>query len=374
MNLERKNCVICNNTELRIIYKFELFPVYMGVSEHDRIDEDIYEDMTWVICKNCGCIQLKTLIDLDILYHKGHNGAVGKTWEEHHKKLADIISEYGGSSVLEIGGGNLKLANFVTDKRSDLMFTVVDPNCDKSDRQNIITKTELFDYDNYNIEYEIDTIVHSHVLEHFYEPMENTKIFSHILETGQRMIMAIPMLDVFMEDNFTNSINFEHNYMLGEDLLDFMISKNGFKVIHKEIFKQYNLFVVCEKIDEVIEVSLENSYERNLNLFNNFISFHEEFVNKVNELGCDGFYVFGGHIFSQFLFMFGLDVSKCICVLDNDPNKIGRRLYGTNMLVQSPKILSDVEKPIVVLRAAQFSDEIEEDILTNINSKTVIIK
>ena len=251
---------------------------------------------------------------------------------------------------------------------------MVDSNCKKSNKQNIITKTEFFDYENYNTEYKVDTVVHSHVLEHFYDPIKNIQMFSRILKNGQRMIMSIPLLDVMVANNFTNSINFEHTYMLSEELLDFIVSKNGFKIIYKSLFNPYNLFVVCEKTDETIEITLENSYKRNLNLFNNFINFHKDFVSKVNEIGNNGFYVFGGHIFSQYLFMFGLTHNKCICVLDNDPNKIGRRLYGTDLYIRSPKILANVEKPVVVLRAAQFSEEIMNDIIKNINDGTVFIE
>lgn len=367
----RNKCIICGNG-LELLHRFKSFPVYMGVSDNN-IDNDVFSDMIWVICKNCGCIQLEKLIDLSVLYHKGHNSAYGKTWEYHHKKFSDVVSKYCGTSVLEIGGGNLKLANLVTDKRSDVKFTVIDSNCEKSNKQNIITKIEFFDYKNYNTEYEVDTIVHSHVLEHFYEPIKNIQMFAKILKKGQRMIMSVPLLDVMVNNNFTNGINFEHTYMLSEELLDFIVKKNGFKIIHKELFNPYNIFVVCEKTDVGTDIPINNLYEKNLSLFTNFINFHKDFINKVNEIDRNGFYVFGGHIFSQYLFMFGLSFSRCICILDNDPNKIDKRLYGTELYVRSPKILADVEIPVVVLRAAQFSDEIKNDIIKNINSKTIFI-
>ncbi len=369
----RNKCVICSGSRLECLYSFESFPVYMGVSDNIDVDNDIVSDMVWLICETCGCVQLKNLIDLSIIYHKGHNSAYGKTWKEHHKRFANFVNKYCGSSVLEIGGGNLKLAELVTNNNPGLKFTVFDTNCEKSDRHNIITKEEFFNYNNYNVDYEVDTIVHSHVLEHLYEPIEYMDMFSKILKDGQRMIMSVPLIDEMVKNKFTNSINFEHTYMISEQLLYFIIGISGFKVIDTEVFNPYNMFVVCEKVSNPAATMLENKYEKNLNIFLDFIEFHKEFVNSVNQMDGSGFYVFGGHIFTQYLFAFGLDHNKFVCVLDNDPNKIGKRLYGTDMFVKSPKILSTIEKPVVVLRAAQFSDEIKNDILTNINDSTYFI-
>lgn len=371
--LVRNKCVVCGHSSLAGLYKFRFFPVYMGVSDNASSDDDVFATMVWCMCKECGCIQLKGLVDLDILYHKGHNSAYGKTWEKHHKQFADFVRRHCGNSIVEIGGGNLKLAELVTDG-SDIKFTVFDTNCEKSDRPNIVTREEFFDYSNYNVEYDVDTVVHSHVLEHLYDPIEYMITFSQMLEEGQRMIMSVPLLDEMVKAKFTNSINFEHTYMLGESLLYYIINRAEFRVIETELFNPYNMFVVCEKDSNVDTMALRNMVERNFNTFRKFIEFYDKFVDKVNRMDGNDFYVFGGHIFTQYLFAFGLDPDKFICVLDNDPNKIGRRLYGTNLFVRSPKILAGVEKPMVVLKVAQFSDEIKNDILTNINSETRFIE
>ena len=78
-------------------------------------------------------------------------------------------------------------------------------------------------------------------------------------------------------------------------------------------------------------------------------------------------YLFGAHVFAQYLIEFGLDTSRIVCLLDNDINKQGKRLYGTNMMVKSPKVLTDIKNPIIILKAGVYDDEIKRDILENIN-------
>ena len=59
--------------------------------------------------------------------------------------------------------------------------------------------------------------------------------------------------------------------------------------------------------------------------------------------------------------------------LYNDKQKQDKRLYGTNLKVKSPKILSKYKNPYVILRVGVYKDEIKEDILKNINSDTKFI-
>ena len=84
-------------------------------------------------------------------------------------------------------------------------------------------------------------------------------------------------------------------------------------------------------------------------------------------------FLFGAHIFSQYLLEFGLDSKKIINILDNDKNKHNRRLYGTKVIVKSPQILKDIKKPIVILKAGTYNQEIKNDILQNINSSTIFL-
>jgi hypothetical protein len=80
-------------------------------------------------------------------------------------------------------------------------------------------------------------------------------------------------------------------------------------------------------------------------------------------------YLFGAHVFSQYLIEFGLRTGRIASILDNAPAKQGKRLYGTNLTVRSPNVLRDERSPIIILRAGVFNEEIKNDILSKINPK-----
>jgi len=81
-------------------------------------------------------------------------------------------------------------------------------------------------------------------------------------------------------------------------------------------------------------------------------------------------YLFGAHVFAQYLIEMGLNTDKIVCLLDNDPQKHGKRLYGTHLKVASPKVLHDVSDPMVILKAGVYNEEIKRDIWENINFTT----
>ncbi len=70
----------------------------------------------------------------------------------------------------------------------------------------------------------------------------------------------------------------------------------------------------------------------------------------------------------------GLNIEKIINILDNNPSKQEKRLYGTKFIVKSPKILKNRDNSLVILNAGVYNDEIEKDILENINQKIEILK
>ena len=106
-------------------------------------------------------------------------------------------------------------------------------------------------------------------------------------------------------------------------------------------------------------------------LFQNWLKANVEFVQSVNShidetLTTEkepSIYLFGAHIFTQYLVSFGLRASVVSAILDNATGKQGKRLYGLPLMVYSPKVLADKERPIIILRVGAYAEEIKRGIL-----------
>ena len=119
-----------------------------------------------------------------------------------------------------------------------------------------------------------------------------------------------------------------------------------------------------------------NLYELNKKTFQKHIDYHVEDINKINKVISKAeipVYLFGTHVFSQYLISFGLDTSNIVYLLDNDIRKEGKRLYGTSLTSKSPKILKDIPNALVILRVGVYNEEVKKDILANINPNIIFI-
>ena len=153
-------------------------------------------------------------------------------------------------------------------------------------------------------------------------------------------------------------------------MLEHILRYANLKIIEKEYFNKHCIFIAAVKhssIDKPIEFISDDSH------VSKFFKHYEDEVQKINNQLKSEAFIFGAHIFTQFLLKFGLKEENFICVLDNDIKKQGQRLYGTKLMVSSPEILKHKDSPLVLLKAGQYTEEIKKDILEKINPKTRFI-
>ena len=372
----RDKDIIFGSPDLEELHTLNSYPVFMGCVDHD-FRKDLRAEQTWEICRSSGILQLKKLIPLEILYGDHHSsGAVGATWMDHHQNFADFILKYKPKKVLEIGGAHgilaKKFMEFI-----EIPWTIIEPNPNpvKGCKAKFI---KGFIKNDYLLNLTEDTIIHSHVLEHLYNPNEFFRNLSSV-KHSTKLIFSVPNMLEMLKRKYTNCLNFEHTLFITEPLIEYLLSSSGFEILEKKYYKDdHSIFYSCVKKEKSKIINLpKNYYEENKKVFLDYINYHEKLVNQLNndikKINSKEF-LFGAHVFSQYLLEFGLESARINCILDNDKNKQGKRLYGTNLKVNSPKILKEeVSKPYVILRAGAYNEEIKKDIIENINPNVIFI-
>lgn len=194
------------------------------------------------------------------------------------------------------------------------------------------------------------------------------------IQINGKLIFSVPDMQAMLSNMQTNTLNFEHTFYLAEPYVDYLLAKNGFEIIKKEYYKGHSIFYSCVRKGHANAVSLPNLYDVNKSKLMAFINNYQEFVKtvmgKIKYVQGRKVYLFGAHLFSQFLLAFGIDESNIEAILDNDSEKQGKRLQGCSLICKSPKILASEKQPIVIIRAGTYQEEIKKDILQNINSQT----
>jgi hypothetical protein len=368
--ISREVCCVTGQQDLEPLYKLERFPVFMGCVDSPA-SEDLVSDMDWWISRSSGMIQLRHLLPLDVLYPESHGaGAIGALWEHHHKEFADFVHTSTPSAVLELGGAHGILAREYR-RHATIDWTILEPNpapvadCEARFIKGFFDNTFLFDGP-------FDTVVHSHLFEHIYEPDQFVEQLAYFMTIGQQLVFSVPNMQVMLERKYTNCINFEHTVFLTEPYIEHLLTKHGFEMTRKKYFlSDHSIFYAFSRADFVVPVPLAPSlYSDHRRIYLDYVAHHEGLIADLNDklrTSETDVYLFGAHVFAQYLIGFGLDTQRVICLLDNDKNKQGRRLYGTDLFVQAPSTLRGLVGPQVILKAGVYNDEIKKDILENIN-------
>ena len=363
-----ENCIDFN-TSNEALYSFENFPVFMGTTK-ETSKSDLFETMEWIINKKNGMIQLKKLIPLDVLYSTTHTpGTVGKIWKDHHNFFSNFLKKSNPKKVIEIGGSNGLLAeNFL--KKKKINWTIIDPAA-QNNKLNIKIVKDFF-CEKHEVDF-LSDVVHSHTFEHIYYPHEFISLISKKIEKNRFMVFSVPNIKSMLKNKYTNALNFEHTFYLNEEVIEFFLKYYGFEIKEKKYFlKDHSIFFRAKKISKISPINFRyNQYDENKILFMRFVNFYKKEINdlnlKINNTKNEIF-LFGAHIFSQFLISFGLNSKRVLFILDNDLNKKNKRLYGTNLIVKHPEIIKNYKRCTIILRAGAYNIEIKNS-LKKINNQ-----
>jgi hypothetical protein len=311
-------------------------------------------------------IQLRYLLPPEVVYAAYHCEAIGPTWESHHRALSDFIARHhAGGDILEIGGSNGRLAgNFCAASDSAATWTIVEPNPSFAGEGRIkVVKAFFSEKSSFP---GTGTVVHSHVLEHLVDP--NT-LLDHIrqqLPEDGRHIFSVPNLYLYLKNRYSNAINFEHTFFLTEAFTDYLLAKNGFEIVEKSYFDEHSIFYATRKSQGPAPVAVPDCYQENKGLFLAMVEHYDSEVARLNGL-MERFpgpvYLFGGHIFSQFLIYRGLRQERLTAIIDNSQLKQGQRLYGTGLSIAAPRVIEAASPVAVILKAGQYQKEVREQLL-----------
>lgn len=232
--MTRKECCICGSHELQQRLNFEKFPIYMGVTNVESAKDQCF-DQTWVGCNICGCIQLLNLLPLSVVYQDNHHTeVVGQVWKNHHDSFASFIALNKPRKILEIGAAHGYLAKELIRRLPNSEYTIVEPDSNLVSSDIKIIKGYIEDH--YFELKEKDCVVHSHVFEHVYRPVEFITEISNHISIGTDMYVSFPNMDGLIESGGLNSLNFEHTYLLDPDHAETIFINSGFEVLEKKVF------------------------------------------------------------------------------------------------------------------------------------------
>jgi hypothetical protein len=349
----RRHCVICNSNELKFTYSLKEFPMTFLPTD-EAFEEDIFLDLNLYGCEKCGCVQLKNLLDPNVLYGTPHNLTYNTPlWKEHHRMFCDYIYDGKQSNdILEIGGYSGVLAKLLLEKDSSLNYTILDI-CDTDPKienvKFINGNCETYDFK------EDTTIVMSHVFEHLYEPskfIENLK-----RNSVKNVFISIPNMNAQMETRTVPIVQQEHTFFCDYNDIVHLFSKSGYLCLSSFYFKNQSIFfqfIQCDTLNTITQFNKER-----IDNYHNVYKYNQLKISSLKDLDTSFFIVPAG-LYGQIIYYFLNPEYKknLLGFLDNDPSKINRRLYGTQSFIYKMDEIKKYETITIILYNGPYTKEI----------------
>lgn len=368
----RNNCCICNS-ELESIISFDEYPISFSMNDNNKYT---FENLSFTECVRCKTIQIQKLIDLEVLYDQPHNhNVIGQTWIEHFKEFAHMINKCkkDNDNVLEIGSPTDKIAKYVDNYSK---WVLMDPNSEQYPEKNIenikdfFTEESIFDFN-------IDTIVHSHLLEHLYEPSKLLLKMNQVLKEDGNIFISIPNLHQYSFNTLFLGLHFEHTYHINEMNMIYLCNSCNLEIVKKQYYKTHSIFYQLKKKKQSSNISTELLKQYNLGYKSLLLRKIHEIKEKINIFNdiikeTKDVYIFGCHSNTQAILYFGLKADHIQYILDNDPLKWNKKLYGYQLVCKNPEIIRDMEHPTVICNVGIYTNEIIKQLL-KINERVKII-
>jgi hypothetical protein len=361
---ERRSCAVCGASGLDPLLEIAGVPVHMGCTDQPA-EADTSYDQRWATCARCGSVQLAALAPVELVYQTQHNGAVGGVWARHHAALADFVAARAPQTVVEIGGASGALARAYAAGHDVASWTVVEPNPTFTPQPPIHLITAYVEEVD-DVVAEADAVVHSHLIEHLYEPRAFLRGIRRQARSDAPMLLSAPDLASLLAQSGANALNFEHTYFFDIELLVWMLRDAGYTVAEPQRFEHHSYFVDARPDAVPGAAGPPPDAHDGARAFARFVETARADAQELiaRAAAFDGLvYLFGAHVFSQFLVGCGFPVARAAAVLDNDPAKHGLRLYGTPLAVAPPAVIAGAgPSAAVIVRATHYTAEITEQL------------
>lgn len=382
----RKKCIFCNNLlqtsyfEKDLMINSGLYCVDLDYKNDTKIPYNIF------ICNRCKTVQNKYLGDLNLVYLYGHNEGIGKLYKEMHQNFANLILENKNiENIIEIGGSVGTLSNIIMNN-SDINYTIVEPNCTLTENKKLKIHKKFVEDCDESIFSNNDTLVMSHILEHFYSPLS---VLNQIINNSKinNFYLTWPDFDYYIENNILNILTIEHTFYIDLNFLEKLLKNNfGFILKRKIFFKNHSIFLYFKRETSLIldntllinnnsEILINNNSELKIKLFYQKINNTIEKINSItNKYKGRKKYLWPCSIHNLFLLKFDkFNIDNIDGFIDNSKNKIGKRVYASDKLCYSfDDVLLENDNNIILLNGGPFNYEII-NLYKNINNNIIII-
>ena len=364
----RTKCIICGYHLDNLFFPKDL-SIPISCSCKTTADEnDIFIPYNILTCSECKTSQTKYIGDLNLIYASNHADSTGSIMKNLHVKVCDFIRKYitTVTNITEIGAAKGILSSLILQEYPCInKYYIIEPSFigTKLEKQFIIN--DYFENVNEKTYEDSNTIIISHVFEHFYNPVD---ILNRIQKNSniENFLLVWPNLEYYKDNHTYHVLNTEHTFYVDNNFIKILFNNHSFELLEQIKCENHSVIFFFKRSHNLVPLKLVNKNYSINSYYNQLLDKKEDilhFIKKNKEINkkiC----IFPASVHTQFLLMV-LEIKSFDYVLDNSPAKIGKFLYGSNLECKSFKDFCNKEDSAVVLNGGCFNKEVIHHVTLN---------
>jgi hypothetical protein len=257
----RENCIFCNsklkklyfNKDLQIPLSCYLVDENIDI-EHTFIPYNIY---TCFICKTS---QTKYLGDLNTIYKYNHADSTGNIMKNLHINVVNLLTKYENeiTNITEIGSSYGLLSNLIIEIFVKLeKYYIIEPSYRGMITSKQILLNDFFENIDSNNYIDSNTIIISHVFEHFYNPID---ILQKIEQSNNiiNILLVWPDLETYKDNSTYHVLNTEHTFYVDNNFIKILFNNHSFELIDSYNYEKHSVIFFFKRNNTLQKHKLEN--------------------------------------------------------------------------------------------------------------------
>ncbi len=370
----KNTCLNCKNDKFVKLFNAKKFPLFFGAIPKEGLNKVNYYPLTISKCKNCNLVQQVNLLDQDIInsiytadYYNCSSTVVSGLLKKEKVFFVDFLNagKLKSGEVLEVACYDGYVLDLLKNKGWDVYGC--DPNlmvkfAQKKFGSNILP--EMFDKKSFGSK-KFDIIFFRNLLEHLYDTSKFLKEVKAKLKKNGSIYIEVPNIYNILNGSVFGSFFHQHISYFSIETLKFLLNQNGFDI---ERYYAGDFLIVEAKVKKnMIDKKANNSQKVNFYIseynktYSKYVKKFYSFFNnpKINKI-C----LFGAS--AQSTSMINLlnskQKDKIKIIIDNDSNKIGKYMIGTNIKIKSPNEISSKDFDYALVMSFMYYEEMKENL------------
>ena len=163
------------------------------------------------------------------MYKMNHADNIGSIMKNLHITVINLIKKYSETikNIVEVGSSKGTLSDLVLDEKIVDKYYIIEPTYFGTKRENKIIINDYFENINFNKYKDTNTLIISHVFEHFYKPNEILKVI-HNNNNIENFFLVWPDLEYYKDNNNYHVLNTEHTFYVDNNFIVDLLNNYNF--------------------------------------------------------------------------------------------------------------------------------------------------